>query len=83
MHEIKSRSGGGTFAEINRTAFKSIPFIYSSDELLKKFAQEMSPVLLKLENNASENSSLEDMRIRVLVNLVDGVIDLPAELVAP
>ena len=82
MHEIKSRSGGGTFAEINRTAFKSIPFIYSNDELLKKFAHDMRPVLLKLESNAIENSNLEDVRIRVLANLVDGVIDLPAELVA-
>jgi len=82
MHEIKSRSGGGTFAEINRTAFKSIPFLFSSDELLLKFEQLMEPSLIKLESNAIENALLERTRVRLLSGLIDGEIELPAGLIA-
>jgi len=82
MHEIKSRSGGGTFAEINRTAFKSIPFLFSSDELLLKFEQLMEPSLFKLESNAIENALLERIRVRLLSGLIDGEIELPTGLIA-
>jgi type I restriction enzyme S subunit len=82
MHEIKSRSGGGTFAEINRTAFKSIPFLFSSDELLLKFEQLVEPSLFKLESNAIENALLERTRVRLLSGLIDGEIELPAGLIA-
>jgi type I restriction enzyme S subunit len=82
MHEIKSRSGGGTFAEINRTSFKSIPFLFSSDELLLKFEQLMEPSLIKLESNAIENALLERTRVRLLSGLIDGEIELPAGLIA-
>ena len=82
MHEIKSRSGGGTFAEINRTAFKSIPFLFSSDEILLKFEQLMEPSLIKLESNAIENALLERTRVRLLSGLIDVEIELPAGLIA-
>jgi hypothetical protein len=82
MHEIKTRSGGGTFAEINRTAFKSIPFLFSSDELLLKFEQLMEPSLIKLESNAIDNALLERTRVRLLSGLIDGEIELPAGLIA-
>ena len=82
MNEIKSRSGGGTFAEINRTAFKSIPFLFSSDALLLKFEHLMEPTLAKLESNTIENSLLEGTRVRLLSGLIDGEIELPAELIA-
>lgn len=82
MHEIKSRSGGGTFAEINRTAFRTIPFLTPFEELMKKFKETTSSLLNKLINNLIENAKLEEARVRLIESLINGELKVPQELIA-
>lgn len=82
MHEIKGRSGGGTFAEINRTAFRTIPFLTPPDDLMNEFRQVTSSLLHKLINNSVENAKLETIRVRLLDSLISGELEVPKELIA-
>lgn len=82
MHEIKGRSGGGTFAEINRTAFRTIPFLTPPDVLMNEFRQVTSSLLHKLINNSVENAKLETIRVRLLDSLISGELEVPKELIA-
>jgi restriction endonuclease S subunit len=82
MHEIKGRSGGGTFAEINRTAFRTIPFLTPPDNLMNEFRQVTSSLLHKLINNSVENAKLETIRVRLLDSLISGELEVPKELIA-
>ena len=82
MHEIKSRSGGATFAEINRTAFRTIPFLTPPEELIRQYRELTSSLLDKLINNSVENAKLESLRVRLLDSLVTGELEVPRELIA-
>jgi len=81
MHEIKGRSGGGTFAEINRTAFRTIPFLTPPKKLVDEFGEVTSPLLSKLINNSVENAKLETIKMRLLDSLINGELAVPKELI--
>ena len=82
MHEIKSRSGGATFAEINRTAFRTIPFLTPPEELIRQYRVLTSSLLDKLINNSVESAKLESLRVRLLDSLITGELEVPRELIA-
>jgi restriction endonuclease S subunit len=82
MHEIKGRSGGGTFAEINRTTFRTIPFLTPPDNLINEFREVTSSLLHKLIDNSVENAKLESLRVRLLDSLISGELEVPKELIA-
>jgi restriction endonuclease S subunit len=82
MHEIKSRSGGATFAEINRTAFRTIPFLTPPEELIRQYRVITSSLLDKLINNSVESAKLESLRVRLLDSLITGELEVPRELIA-
>jgi restriction endonuclease S subunit len=82
MHEVKGRSGGGTFAEINRTAFRTIPFLTPPEKLMNEFREVTSSLLYKLIDNSVENAKLESIRVRLLDSLISGELEVPKELIA-
>lgn len=82
MHEITGRSGGGTFAEINRTAFRTIPFLTPPGNLMNEFRNVTSSLLDKLIKNSVENAKFESIRVRLLDSLISGELKVPKELIA-
>ena len=58
MSEIKNRAGGGTFAEISRAAFKSIPFVVPNEQVLLKYAEISNPIVLQLTSLCLQNQEL-------------------------
>jgi type I restriction enzyme S subunit len=83
MSEIKNRAGGGTFAEISRTAFKSIPFIVPNEEVLQKFAEIAEPILLQLGTLTLQNQRLIELRDALLPRLMSGALQIPEEMLVP
>jgi type I restriction enzyme S subunit len=80
MNEIKNRAGGATFAEISKSAFKSIPFIVPSDKVLQAYSQFSEPILEQLTLLAEQNSSLVSLRDSLLPRLISGELQIPEEL---
>jgi type I restriction enzyme S subunit len=80
MAEIKNRAGGGTFAEISKSAFKSIPFVVPDKETLKKFGEISEPILLQLTALALQNQELIELRDSLLPRLISGELQIPEEM---
>jgi restriction endonuclease S subunit len=82
MAEIKNRAGGGTFAEISRSAFKSIPFVVPDEVTLKKFGEFSGPILLQLTALTLQNQELIELRDSLLPRLISGELQIPEEMLA-
>jgi type I restriction enzyme S subunit len=82
MQEIKNRAGGATFAEISRKAFKEIPFIIPTTEILNAFSELASPIVEQLESLTRENEALAAIINLLLPRLISGEIEIPEEMLA-
>ena len=80
MAEIKNRAGGGTFAEISKTAFKSIPFVVPDEGILKKYEEISEPILLQLAALTLQNQELIELRDSLLPRLITGELQIPEEM---
>ena len=80
MSEIKNRAGGGTFAEISRGAFKSIPFVLPNEQVLLKYAEISTPILLQLTSLSLQNHELKNLRDSLLPRLISGELQIPEEM---
>jgi type I restriction enzyme S subunit len=80
MAEIKNRAGGGTFAEISKSAFKSIPFVVPDGETLQKFGEISEPILLQLTALTLQNQELIELRDALLPRLISGELQIPEEM---
>jgi type I restriction enzyme S subunit len=80
MAEIKNRAGGGTFAEISKSAFKSIPFVVPDGETLQKFDEISKPILLQLTALSLQNQELIELRDALLPRLISGELQIPEEM---
>ena len=80
MAEIKNRAGGGTFAEISKNAFKSIPFVVPDEETMQKFDELAEPILLQLTALTLQNQELIEMRESLLPRLISGELQIPQDL---
>ena len=80
MAEIKNRAGGGTFAEISKSAFKSIPFVVPDEVTLKKFGEISGPILLQLTALTLQNQELIELRDSLLPRLISGELRIPEEM---
>jgi len=80
MAEIKNRAGGGTFAEISKSAFKSIPFVVPDEATLKKFGEISGPILLQLTALTLQNQELIELRDSLLPRLISGELQIPEEM---
>jgi len=83
MPEVKNRAGGGTFAEISRTAFKSIPFVVPNREILQEFAELAEPILMQLTALSLQNRDLVGLRDSLLPRLISGELQIPEEMLVP
>jgi type I restriction enzyme S subunit len=80
MAEIKNRAGGGTFAEISKSAFKSIPFVVPDEGILKKYDEISEPILLQLVALTLQNQKLVELRDSLLPRLISGELQIPEEM---
>jgi type I restriction enzyme, S subunit len=80
MPVIKNRAGGGTFAEISKTAFKSIPLLVPDEALLHKFEEISQPILLQLTALTLQNRELASLRDSLLPRLISGELQIPEEM---
>lgn len=80
MAEIKNRAGGGTFAEISKSAFKSIPFVVPDEVTLKRFSEISEPILLQLTALTLQNQELTELRDALLPRLISGELQIPEEM---
>lgn len=83
MPEIKNRAGGGTFAEISRSAFKSIPFVVPNEPTLRKFAEIAEPILSQLTALSLQNQELAALRDALLPRLISGELQIPEVMLVP
>ena len=82
MDEIKSRSGGGTFSEISKSAFRGISFLVPKNPVLLRFRELTTPMLEMITALAFENQSLIELRDALLPRLISGELQIPDEMLA-
>jgi type I restriction enzyme S subunit len=82
MGEIVNRSGGGTFSEISKTSFRSIPFLIPNEPVVSAFAVLTLPILDSLVNLKVETRSLTGVRDTLLPRLISGELEIPEEMLA-
>ncbi len=73
---IKGISGGSTFAEISRKAFRPVPVTVPSDEVLVTYEGLVRPLYNRIVANAKESSALAQTRNLLLPKLMSGEIKL-------
>jgi type I restriction enzyme, S subunit len=83
MEEIRSRANGTTFLEISKSNFRPMPVIVPTQDVLKKFIEQASPIYRKIAANLQESLTLDNLRDTLLPKLMSGEIpigDLPTEI---
>jgi len=82
MQEIHNRAGGATFAEITRKAFREIPFIKPSANLLNKYSELAEPLLQQIEQLTRQTENLQAIKDSLLPRLISGELQIPEEMLA-
>jgi type I restriction enzyme, S subunit len=81
METIKGRANGSTFMEISKKAFRPIPALVPSPELVQAFADAAGVLFDKLIVNEQQAQTLATLRDTLLPRLISGQLRLPeAEL---
>ena len=81
MDDIKGMAGGTTFAEISKSAFKTIKLLIPSSDIITEFSRITRNHFDKVVQNTKEIDSLTNLRDTLLPKLISGelsVEDLPA-----
>ena len=73
---IKDISGGSTFAEISKRAFRPVPVVVPSDQILVAYDRLIRPLYLRIVANTKENKTLARTRDLLLPKLMSGEISL-------
>jgi type I restriction enzyme, S subunit len=82
IQEIHNRAGGATFAEITRKAFREIPFLKPSPQVVKRYSEIVEPIMLELEQLTRQIENLQVVRDLLLPRLVSGELQIPEEMLA-
>ncbi|WP_352283587.1 restriction endonuclease subunit S [Pseudoalteromonas sp. Q18-MNA-CIBAN-0097] len=77
MDEIKSISGGTTFAEISKKTFKSIQLIIPSKTVVDVYTKMTKAYYERITANVQEINTLTETRDYLLPKLISGEITLP------
>ena len=72
LNEIKNRASGTTFAEISKAAFRPIPAIAPSSEVMEKFHELTSPIYERALLASRETETLGKLRDTLLPKLISG-----------
>ena len=73
---IKGISGGSTFAEISKKAFRPIPVVVPPERILTAYESLIRPLYERIVANTKESASLSQTRDLVLPKLMSGQICL-------
>jgi len=77
MGEIEARAGGTTFAEISKSAFRPIPVLVPSTELLVAFQAQAETLFDRLSQNVKQSNALAKLRDLLLPRLLSGELRVP------
>lgn len=77
MENIKGRANGSTFMEISKKAFRPIPILVPSPELIQRFANTANALFGRLSENERQAQTLSAIRDILLPRLISGQICLP------
>lgn len=76
MDDIKGIAGGTTFAEISKTAFKTINLIIPSSAIVDEFSRITRTHFDKVVENTKEIAALTNLRDTLLPKLISGELSL-------
>jgi len=77
MEGIKGRANGSTFMEISKKAFRPIPVLVPTAEVLDAFANIADPLFERLIENERQAQTLAQLRDTLLPRLISGQLRLP------
>jgi type I restriction enzyme S subunit len=77
MEAIKGRANGSTFMEISKKAFRPIPALVPTPELLERFDEVVGALFARLVENERQATSLAKVRDTLLPRLISGQLRLP------
>ncbi|MGH8436053.1 MAG: restriction endonuclease subunit S [Pseudomonas sp.] len=77
MEGIKGRANGSTFMEISKKAFRPIPALVPSTDVLGAFANIADPLFERLIENEQQAQTLTQLRDTLLPRLISGQLRLP------
>ncbi len=77
MEGIKGRANGSTFMEISKKAFRPIPALVPTAEILDAFANVADPLFERLIENERQAQTLTQLRDTLLPRLISGQLRLP------
>jgi type I restriction enzyme S subunit len=77
MEAIKGRANGSTFMEISKKAFRPIPALVPSAEVLDEFTSMAGPLFERLVENERRAQTLTQLRDTLLPRLISGQLRLP------
>lgn len=77
LDAIKGRSGGTTFPEISKRAFRPLPIIVPPKDRLQAFTTVAEPVLLRITACEEESATLATIRDTLLPKLISGELRIP------
>lgn len=77
MDKIKGRANGSTFMEISKKAFRPIPALVPSLDVLDRFAETVEPLFERLTVNERQAQTLTQLRDTLLPRLISGQLRLP------
>ena len=73
---IKGISGGSTFSEISKKAFRPVPVVVPSERVLTAYERLIRPLYERIVTNMKESASLAQTRDLLLPKLMSGEIRL-------
>ena len=76
MDAIKGRANGSTFMEISKKAFRPIPAILPSPEVVKRFHEFAITVFSRVAANERQAQALAELRDTLLPRLISGKLRL-------
>jgi type I restriction enzyme, S subunit len=79
MDLIKAHAGGTTFAEISKRAFRPLPMLVPSQDVLKDFRGATEPLVSRIAACVRESASLAKTRDLILPRLMSGQLRAPPE----
>jgi type I restriction enzyme S subunit len=76
MDNIKGRANGSTFMEISKKAFRPIPVLLPSQDVVKAFLETTEALFARLTANERQAQTLSTLRDTLLPRLISGQLRL-------
>lgn len=77
MDNIKGRANGSTFMEISKKAFRPIPALVPTNDLVTVFTETAKALFARLTANEQQAQTLSTLRDTLLPRLISGQLRLP------